>query len=65
MGCYSGDAGVIARQGARFGNEIACYLSSRTQRLMKIRLPGQRESTSADRLHSGIASLAGGIYNEH
>jgi hypothetical protein len=65
MGCYSGDAAVKARQEARFGNEIACYLSSRTQTMMKTRLPGQRESASADRLHRGIADLAGGILYEH
>ena len=65
MGCYSGSAGMIARQEARFGSEIAFYLSSRAQRLMKARLPGQREFLSADRLQQGIADLAGGIRNEH
>jgi hypothetical protein len=64
-GVFFGDAGMNAGQGARFRNEIACYLSSRTQRLMKIRLPGQRESASADGLHGGIASLDGGNCREH
>ena len=61
MGCYSGDAGMIARQEASFGSEIACYLSSRAQRLIKARLPGQRECLSADRFQEGIADLAGRI----
>ena len=64
MGCYSGDAGMKARQEAGFGSEIACT-SHRALKLMKARLPGQRELTSADRLHTGIADLTGGILNEH
>jgi hypothetical protein len=65
MGCYSGGAGMKAGQEARFGIEIACYVSSRAQKLIAIRLPGQRESASAGGLHGGIAELAGGIRYEH
>ncbi len=65
MGCYSGNAGMKAGQGARIGNEIACYLSSRTQQLMMACSPGQREPTSADRLHGGIVEMVGRIRQEH
>ena len=64
MGCYSGDAGMKARQEAGFGKEFACYLSSRTQIMMVARLPGQRETISTDRLQPGIADLAGEICKE-